>query len=121
MAVNDTADQFSEGNGFSLSFTGRVAEAIHQRHMCVVQMIGGRLDGFGHGGRLAVDQGVGEEPFRGVVLEPRFAENASTLRLDDSFGVGMQLDIVTHAAAKGAGRVLYYVEFHRLPGGRRIT
>src|SRR5437879_4367139 len=41
-----------------------------------------------------------------MVLEPRFAEAAGPFGLDDLRTVGVQLDVIAHAAAKGACRIL---------------
>src|SRR5262249_45892871 len=76
---------------------------------------GGGLDGLIDRGRLAVDQGVGIEPFHRVVLEPAHPQHAGGLGMRDLLGVGVQLDVVAHAAAEGAGGVLDGRQFHSSP------
>ena len=46
--------------------------------------------------------------FRVVIFEPRFTEAARPLGLDDSHAVGMQLDVIANATAKGAGGIFDY-------------
>ena len=71
-----------------------------------MEIVGGSLDGGIDRGGLPVDQRIGIEPFRGVVVEPRLAEAARALGLDDPSSSACKLDIVADAAAKRAGGVL---------------
>ena len=99
-------------HSLALGFAGRVAEAVHERHVGGVQELGRGFDRLIERGFLAVDQRVGVEPLGGVVLEPRLAEDAGALRLDDALVVGVQFDVVAHAPAEGAGGVLGNGQFH---------
>ena len=90
----------------ALGLAGDVAQAVDERHVGGVQELGRGLDRLVDRGLLAVDQGVGVEPLGGVVLEPRLAEDAGRLGLDDPLAVGVQLDVVADAPAERAGRVL---------------
>jgi len=65
----------------------------------------GLVYGFGDGCRLAIDQRVRIATLGRVELEMRVPEAARILRLDDSVALGVQLDVVAHAAAERAGRV----------------
>jgi hypothetical protein len=47
-----------------------------------------------------------------MVLEPARAQNAGGFGVSDACAVGMKFDIVADAAAKGAGRVFGYCQFH---------
>src|SRR5262249_31904708 len=49
-----------------------------------------------------------------MIAEPGVAENASSLGFGDALTVGMQLDIVTNAAAKSTRRVLNNRKTHLL-------
>src|SRR5262249_26449990 len=89
-----------------------VAQPVHERHVRVVQVRRRRLDRVVEQGRLAVDQRIGKQPLGRVMLEPRLAEAARVLRLDDALGVGGQLDVIAHAAAARAGGVVYDGEVH---------
>ncbi len=47
-----------------------------------------------------------------MILEPGFAQAASIFGLGDALAIGVQLDIVTDAAAKGAGGVFDHGQAH---------
>ena len=87
VAVDDAADQFGEPDRLALRLAGGVAETVDERHVRGVQELGRGLDRFVDRRLLAVDEGVGVEAFGGVVLEPRLAEDAGPLRLDDALVV----------------------------------
>src|SRR5262249_22554117 len=93
---------------------GDIAEAVDQRHVSLIEIIGRSFDGGIDRGRLALDQSIGKQTLSRVVLEPGIAEHASALGFGDALAVGMQLDIVTNTAAKGARRVLYNRKTHVL-------
>jgi hypothetical protein len=114
MAVDHAADKLGERNGLALRLAGDIAEAIDQRHVRLVQIIGRRLDRVVHGRRPAVDERVGIEMLGRVVLEPRFAEAARSLGLGDALAVGMQLDVVAHASAKSTCGILDNGQAHEI-------
>src|SRR5262249_42292615 len=114
MAVDDAADQLRQGDCFTLRLARDVAQPVNERHVGVQQMIRRGLDRVVHRRRPAVDQGVRIEALGGVVLEPRFAQAAGPLGLDDLLTLGVQLDVVADAAAEGAGGVFYDGQSHCL-------
>ena len=113
MAVDDAADQLREKNRLALGLAGDVAQSVDERHVGPVEMLRRRLDGLVHAGRFAVNQGVGIQPFGGVVLEPARAEDAGRLGVGNPLAVGVQFDVVADAPAERAGRVLHNVQLHR--------
>ena len=83
----------------------------------VGQDLRGPFDPLVDRGRLAVDQArravVGL-----MVQEPRFAQHAGPLGLDDVIVLDRQVDVVAHAAAERAGGVLH--DFERGISGCRF-
>jgi hypothetical protein len=114
VAINYTSNQLGQGHRLTLGLTGNVAEAVHQRHVGLVEVIGSRLDRVIYTALFAIDQGIGVQPFCRVVLEPTYSQNAGILGMRDALGIGVQLNIITDATAKRASRVLHNVQFHRL-------
>src|SRR5262245_34460802 len=112
VAVDHPTDQLGDGDRLPLGLARDVAEAVDQGQVGIIEVTGRRLDGCVERGGLAVDEGVREQPLRGVVLEPGITQAAGILALDDAVPFGVQLDVVAHAAAEGAGRVLHYGEAH---------
>jgi hypothetical protein len=55
MAIDYTTDQFSQVNGFSLSFTRDITEPINERHVGLVEELGGRFDCFIDSGGLPIN------------------------------------------------------------------
>jgi hypothetical protein len=111
MAIDHSRDQLGQGHGFTLRLAGDVAKTVDQRHVRFVQKVGRAFDGLVDGGGLSVNQCVGIETFGGMVAEPRLAETARMLRLGDPLAIGVQLDIVANASAKGTCRILDYGQF----------
>src|SRR5262245_57817432 len=69
VAVDHTSNHFGERDGAAAGLAGDVAEPVHQRHVGVVENVGGDLDGFVNRRFAAVDQRVGIVPLRGVIPE----------------------------------------------------
>ena len=58
VAIDDSTQAVRHGHTFFLSFTRRVAHAVHQRHIGGGQEVGCGLDRFVYGRFLAVDERV---------------------------------------------------------------
>lgn len=112
MAVDHTANQLGQSHGLALGFASDIAEAVDQRHVGPVKVVGGRFDGGIESGRLAIDQRFGKQSLGRVVAEPGFAENAGILGFRDALTVGVQLDVVADAAAESARRILDHSQAH---------
>jgi len=105
MAVNDAAGQLGQRHRLALRLAGDVAKAIDERHVGGVHDLRRTRHGLVHRRRLAVHQGIRIQPLRRVILEPRLAQAARALGLDDLLPLGVQLDVVADAAAEGASGV----------------
>src|SRR5205814_9089818 len=67
-------------------------------------------------GFLAVDQRIRIVMLGRVIFEMRLAKAARVLGFDDLVILRVQLDVVAHTTAEGAGRVFYNVDVaHRIP------
>src|SRR5207248_11284965 len=82
----------------------RVRQAVYDRVTGVRQEAGRRLDPFLQARRLAPD-GDGRTILDVVVEEPGLAQHAGVLRLRDAVAFDGQINVVTDAAAEGAGGV----------------
>ena len=85
-----------------------------------MEIAGRCLDRVVDRGGLAVDQRVGIQTLRRMVPEPGVAEAAGILRLDDPIAVGVELDVVAHAAAERAGGVFHHGQAHCIPFGVKL-
>ena len=106
VAVDHASNPFAQLHRVALGLAGDVAETVYQRHLCLVEVFSRNLHGLIHRSRFSIDQRIGVDVFGGVVFEPGLTETAGALRLDDSITLGLQADVVTHAAAKGTGGIL---------------
>ena len=109
--IHAAADAVGDSDRHTLGLAGGVAQPIHERHIRPVQNVGRRFDSLVDRHWLAVDKCVGIKPLGRVVLEPRFPQDAGSLGLDNTLGVGVQLDIVADATAKGTGCILHDRQF----------
>jgi hypothetical protein len=100
VAVDDATHQLREPNRLALRLAGGVGETVHQWHIRAVEDVGRGLDRVVHAGFLAVDEGIGIEPLRGVVLEPRFTQDAGALGLDDAADLGRQIEEISPTPRK---------------------
>src|SRR5262249_15953618 len=112
VAVDHAPYRLGEGHRLALRLAGDVAQAVHERHVRVVQVLGGSANRLVDRRGRTVHERVGKRPLRSVVLEPRIAKAAGVLRLENALAIGVQLDVVAHASAKGTGRVLDNVQRH---------
>ena len=102
--VDRAADPIGNAHGHALRLARRVGESIDDGVARRRQNLRGPLDAFLERGGLAVDRG--DRPIFDVVIqEPRFAQHAGPLGLDDVVVDDLQVDVVANAAAKGAGGV----------------
>src|SRR5207244_7311997 len=105
VAVDHASYRLRERYRFALRFARDVAEAVHERHVRVVEICGSRFDGVVQRCGPAVDERVGKRMFRRVMLEPRVAKTTGVLRLDDALAISVQLDVVADASAARARRI----------------
>ena len=112
VAIQYASDRFGQSHGIALRLAGDIAEPVDQRQVCLVEEMSCCLHGLVDRGGLPIDQRVGIHVLRGMVLEPRFAETAGALRLDDAIALGLQIYVIAHAAAKRTGGVFYSSKGH---------
>ena len=115
VAVDHTSDQFGQRHGFALRLAGDVAEAVHQRHVGVVEdsrpPLRSRRRAWLACRRSARRDSAAPPCDSGTTPSPRLqAFFALTMRI----ALGVQFDVVADAAAERAGRVLDDRQAHRL-------
>jgi len=88
-----------------------IAQAIDQRQVGASQDVRGPVNRLVHAGRPSIDQRR-RAAVVAITTEPGPAERASAPCPDNALAVGMQFDVVTEAATKRAGRVLYQPRRH---------
>lgn len=112
VTVQQPSQSVGQRDGFSLRFTGGVAQSVNQRHVSVMQVRCGRFDSVVHRGFVSVDQSVWIVVVRRMIQEPRLAEDAGFPGFVDSRLVEVKLNVVADAAAERTCRVVDDVETH---------
>src|SRR4029077_17291029 len=103
--VQGASDRVADADGHALGFRRGVAQPVDDRIPRFRQNPGGAIDAFGDGCWAAFNEATGTVV--GVVVEkPGLAEHARPLGVDDVVVLHRDIDVITHAAAKGAGGVL---------------
>ena len=113
VAVDHTSNHLAQCDGLTLRLARDVAEPVHERHVRVVQVVGGRFNRVVKTRFLAVNERVGIGVLRGVIAEPGLAKAARVLRLDDAIALDMEFHVVADTSAERAGRVLDNRQAHR--------
>ena len=114
VAIEQTAKHVCHRHTLPLSFARGIAHAIDQRHVGLVQVRRGDFDGFVERRFFAIDQGIRVLTFDGVVQEPSRPQHASLFRCVNADFVGVQFDIVTHAAAECTRRIVNDCQRHNV-------
>lgn len=112
MTVNHPTNQLGQKHGFSLGLTGDIAQSVDEGHVGLIKVLCCDFNGFLNRRFSAIDERLGKFFLSRVIFEPGSAQAARRLGVYDVFSLGVQFNIVTHAAAKRAGRVLYDVQTH---------